>query len=70
MSCDGNVESIVDRLVSFAAPKSFFLKKYKHPMSDNANVQIILRKQPEMLLLYGIDPNKLRKELEDCKEKL
>jgi hypothetical protein len=39
-------------------------------MSDNANVQIILRKQPEMLLLYGIDPNKLRKELEDCEEKL
>lgn len=63
-------EDIAQKLVKFSGPKSFFEKKYKHPYSDDENMKTILRKQPEILRLYGIDPDKLREVLERSEQRL
>ena len=52
------------KLVQQAAPKDFFLTKYKHQYSDNPKVRSILASNPEVLRYYGIDPDELKVELE------
>lgn len=37
-------------------------------MADDKNIQIILRKQPDMLKVHGIDPDELKAELEASKQ--
>lgn len=55
-------------LVDQSAPKSFFLKKYKHPYADNQKVIAVLNSKPEILKYYGIDPDQLKLELKQSEE--
>jgi uncharacterized protein YdiU (UPF0061 family) len=58
-SSESNKE-IVEKLVEQSAPKSFFLKKCKHPYADNPKVLAVLNSKPEILKYYGIDPDQLK----------
>lgn len=61
---DNTNKHVIDKLIEQAAPKDFFVNKYRHQYSDNPKVRAILANNPDVLRYYGVDPDELKKELE------
>lgn len=66
----GDNESAIQKLVGLSAPKDFFIKKVRHPHADNPKMTRILAEQPEILKLYGMDPDQIREEIKESKVRI
>ena len=47
----------MDKITELSAPKEFFVKKFKHPHAENPKMVYLLEHKPEVLKLYGMDPD-------------
>ena len=50
-------DDIVNKISELSAPKEFFIKKLKHPHAENPKMVYLLEHKPEVLKLYGMDPD-------------
>eukprot|EP00354_Favella_ehrenbergii_P001634 CAMPEP_0170459548 /NCGR_PEP_ID=MMETSP0123-20130129/6196_1 /TAXON_ID=182087 /ORGANISM="Favella ehrenbergii, Strain Fehren 1" /LENGTH=125 /DNA_ID=CAMNT_0010724163 /DNA_START=1383 /DNA_END=1760 /DNA_ORIENTATION=+ len=61
-------EAVLAKLVSYCAPKEFFISKAKNPYEGNARLMAIMKSRPEILRFYGHDPDKIQRVLDETEQ--
>lgn len=62
-------QEVLKKIVSNMMPKSEMLKNAKSEYANQPNLIDILKTKPEILRLYGIDPDEVKKEIEQSSER-
>lgn len=68
---EDNSKQILDKLVQICAPAKLLDKKgeSKYSPAELAKLEMILKQQPQMLRMFGMDPDEVRKEVEKANKK-
>lgn len=68
---EDNSKHILDKLVQICAPVKLLDKKSesRYSPAELAKLEMILKQQPQMLRMFGMDPDEVRKEVEKANQK-
>ena len=69
ISVSTEYKSVIEKIANHMMPRKAMLANCKSKWEGNARFMMVLQKQPELLRLYGVDPDEAKADLDKAAEK-